>query len=323
MAWGLVVRPERRTFASIVIVVLASDLVGTSYGYIPFVTPDTIYPTPVVFNYLREQTQGQYRMIPLDGTVPENFGMAYGVFSATGYEDVLARTRRLLKPAWSGAAKSTALLEDRRLDLMNVKYLLANVYGESAALLEKRPERYRLALADGSVRLFENLSVLPRAFLVPLSGAELLPSDESQLARLTEATFDPSKAVILPQMPSPTRSNLASGQIERESSIAAFDQGINDVRVVARVSEPSILVLSQAYYPGWLVTVNGEAQDLLRVDYGFSGVRLEEGYCVVRFSYEPQSVRLGAWVSGTAFLVTGLLFVVSAVSSRRQHRIKA
>ena len=309
-------RPDRRLMSTVVAVALCADLLGTSFGFLPFSTRNTVFPEPVAFRYLREEAQGQYRILPLRGTVAENMPMMYQLHSATGYDTVLETTSQLLKPLWARTPEAVVALKDRRLDLLNVKYLLAYAPNASTRLLEERPERFRLALADGSVRVYENLTVLPRAFVVPLDGVEVLADDKSQLARLGEASFDPAKSVILSQTPEPPASPGGGQRNDWDSSVQYFEQGINDVKLVAWASEPGILVLSQAYYPGWRVTVNGEPRPLLRVDYGLTGVQVERGYHEVHFLYEPSSMRFGAIISAVALLVTVALFVMGRVRVR-------
>ena len=70
----------------------------------------------------------------------------------------------------------------------------------------------------------------------------------------------------------------------------------------------NILVLADAYYPGWVVTVNGEPGDILRADYLLRGVYLPAGVHEVIFRYRPASFRWGIALSaiGVALAVAGL-----------------
>ena len=320
--WGLTARPERRVFTAIVVVVICADVLGAGFGYIPFVKTETVYPEPASFSYLRAHTGDRYRILVIDVTVAENIPAFYGLYSAGGYDNPLRRTALLEQPLSHvrGRLTPTSLgvagLEDRRLDLMNIKYLVANKWSAGLAWLEAHPERYRLVHTDGPVRIYENTAVLPRAFLVPLDGAEILRSDEAQLARLSQSSFDPAKAVLLSDWPRVSLSRSAAGESERPSNVTAFEQSANGVRAEAWVAEPSILVLSQAYYPGWRVSVNGEPRELLRADYGFTGVLLESGWQTVHFSYEPDSLRFGVYVS---LLSLAILTGLATIAGWRAH----
>ena len=63
---------------------------------------------------------------------------------------------------------------------MNVKYLVATAWNRSAGALASRPDRFRLVFSDRNTRVLENLSVLPRAFLVPVSNLEIVADEGSQ-----------------------------------------------------------------------------------------------------------------------------------------------
>ena len=70
-------------------------------------------------------------------------------------------------------------------------------------------------------------------------------------------------------------------------------------RVEVRTSSETagILVLSENYFPGWRVYVDGQAAELLRVNYDLRGVSLPQGEHAVSFVYRPASVVIGLVVS--------------------------
>jgi uncharacterized membrane protein YfhO len=80
-------------------------------------------------------------------------------------------------------------------------------------------------------------------------------------------------------------------------------------------------VLTDAYYPGWAVTVNDQSRTIYPTDYAFRGVVVAAGASRVVFSYEPRSLRAGLVIalSGLlAFVVIGV--VVRARSARADER---
>ena len=54
--------------------------------------------------------------------------------------------------------------------------------------------------------------------------------------------------------------------------------------------QPGILVLHEAYYPGWFVEVDGEPARLLRANVLFRGVEVSEGRHNVVFRFAPFSL---------------------------------
>jgi uncharacterized membrane protein YfhO len=88
---------------------------------------------------------------------------------------------------------------------------------------------------------------------------------------------------------------------------------------VLHVSTPTraILVLTDLFWPGWRVTVDGEERRIHRVDHLFRGVAVEPGAHVVRFWYDPLSVKLGFAISAGAVAV-----LVGAAALRMRRRRK-
>ena len=76
-------------------------------------------------------------------------------------------------------------------------------------------------------------------------------------------------------------------------------------RVAARVQTPSdgYLVLTDAWYPGWHVYVDGQEAPLLRADLIFRAVFLTAGEHTVEFTYAPASFRTGSIISTVALLM--------------------
>jgi len=60
-------------------------------------------------------------------------------------------------------------------------------------------------------------------------------------------------------------------------------------------------VLTDAWYPGWAVTVDGAPVEILRADVYFRAVRIGPGAHRVEFRYEPQAVRVGVAISAGAW----------------------
>jgi len=151
------------------------------------------------------------------------------------------------------------------------------------------------------LRVFENLRVLPRAFLVPAAGIRVLPDEDSQLARLRASDFDPATEVILPDRPVPPR-DAPGGEALRGGEVTGFEERINDARLRIRADGPGILVLSQMHYPGWKALIDGRESPVLRMDYAFLGVAVEAGTHNVRWVFAPGTLRIGALLSGAALV---------------------
>ncbi|MEK7276254.1 MAG: YfhO family protein, partial [Chloroflexota bacterium] len=79
--------------------------------------------------------------------------------------------------------------------------------------------------------------------------------------------------------------------------------------VSATLDRDGYIVLSDTYYPGWRVYVDGEPRPLMRADYLFRAVAVPAGTHEVTFEYAPLSVTVGLALSAIAVLIWVGLFV--------------
>jgi hypothetical protein len=159
---------------------------------------------------------------------------------------------------------------------------------------------YRL-VHSGDVKIYENLDVLPRAFVVHRS--EIIPDTEQAITRMRDPAFDPAEAAILADG-EPLAGN---GVVTTQVVAYAPEQVVVDVTTDA----PGYLVLTDTFYPGWAAAVDGRPVPILRADVLFRAVRLEPGTHRVEFRYRPASLRWGAGVS----IVAALLWVGSMMGA--------
>jgi hypothetical protein len=82
----------------------------------------------------------------------------------------------------------------------------------------------------------------------------------------------------------------------------------NRLLLKVKAEERCILVLSDTYYPGWKVFVNGKREKILRANYNFRAVVLPKGGNRVEFVYSPFSFRLGMGMTLGGILVCGALW---------------
>lgn len=164
-------------------------------------------------------------------------------------------------------------------------------------------------LYDKEVNIHEVAGVLPRASL--FRAVEMLPEDQV-IGRLKDPAFDPETKVIL------TRESIAPSDI---AAIEPFAKGSptlhaaapivrydsQRLRIETKTAAPSVLMLTDANYPGWRAYVNGSPAPVLKANYLFRAVIVPAGNNVVEFSYEPLSYRLGAVVSAATLVIMAVV----------------
>jgi uncharacterized membrane protein YfhO len=91
------------------------------------------------------------------------------------------------------------------------------------------------------------------------------------------------------------------------------------VIVHATTRRPGVLVLTDTYFPGWEVEIDGEPSKVHRVDYLLRGVSLSPGSHRIEFRYRPASWR-GGWIIS---LVTALGLLATAAYGWQRRRSPA
>ena len=92
--------------------------------------------------------------------------------------------------------------------------------------------------------------------------------------------------------------------------VLQYSEDLNSVRVRVTAVTPSILVLSQAYYPGWKVYVDGKRAETLRADFAFTGVSVNTGTHDIEFKFLPTSFVVGVVISAVSVLLLAGLFSI-------------
>jgi hypothetical protein len=167
---------------------------------------------------------------------------------------------------------------------------------------------YRL-VHSGDVKVYQNLTVLPRAFVV--HQAQVVPDEGQALGRLRDPDLNPAQTVVLGQ----GQEMVIPGGT---SSVEILDYEPERIELRASLDSPGYLVLTDTDYPGWEAMVDGVATPIQRANLYFRAVPLETGEHEITFRYQPSSVRagLGLGVAGWVVLLVSLAVVMSRIGRK-------
>ena len=191
--------------------------------------------------------------------------------------------------------------------------LVNAVDGSFQPLVISSSGRFRLALRS-DVKVYDFLDVLPRAFVV--GQARVAADDAAALAAMRAPDFDPAATVVL-------NAGDPIAQSEFEGNAAIVEYTPERVVIQTETSREGVLILSDAWYPGWRAMVDGGDAPLLRADLLFRAVRLPAGQHTVMMQYEPASWKAGLWISLAALVVTAGAFAWGSRLKRREFRLRA
>jgi hypothetical protein len=165
---------------------------------------------------------------------------------------------------------------------------------------------------SGDVKVYQNLAVLPRAFIV--HQALIAAGESHALELLRDPGFDPSKTVLLEQGPATA---ISGGQ----SRVDIVDHRPELVELRTTLDRPGYLVLTDTHYPGWTALVNGISTPIQRANLYFRALPLQAGEHKVTFVYQPSNVRLGLGLALAAWLVWLLGLAASVIRIGRKPPI--
>jgi hypothetical protein len=152
-----------------------------------------------------------------------------------------------------------------------------------------------------------------------------LAQRDEALDALLSADFDPRREAILSEAPSPSEAaavSVAPSSLTGPTLDAPADYVPPPVRierpspneVVAFTSNahPSLLVLSDVYFPGWEATVDDVSTPVLRANHMMRAVAVPAGEHRVVFRFvRPPGFRAGLWGSAVGLVALVAIVVYS------------
>ncbi|MCC7368700.1 MAG: YfhO family protein [Chloroflexi bacterium] len=183
------------------------------------------------------------------------------------------------------------------------------------SVLASHRAKYRVAYDADATLIYENLGAQPRAYLAP--RAVSAPPNDWTIVRLTDDALNPRTTALL-ERPAEERVHVVLdgppiAPAER-AEIVRYEPDL--VQIQVRAQETRYLVLADADFPGWAVTVNGVEARSERANYLFRAVEVPPGEHTVTWRYRPTSLLLGAGITAAA-LVMMVALTAAGLGRRR------
>ena len=185
------------------------------------------------------------------------------------------------------------------VDLLNVCYLIFR---------ERPPNGLPIIMQEGDYWIVANQNALPRAF-VPHS-VRLVHDDAQALAELAPYDLDPRKTAFVSD-------NLQLPEAMQGEATVRYETPTRTV-LDASMKTEGLLVLSDAWDPGWRAQLDGAPCPIYRVDVALRGFRVPAGKHRIVCTYDPPSVHTGfrAGAAGLALLLLWTLWIVGTRLTR-------
>jgi hypothetical protein len=301
-------RVSARSFAGLALAIIVLDLATLSYKTIPFTKPRDVFPPVELFDRL-QKSGPPARIIQIGPAYGANFELVYGHASTGGYELPLRRLRDLLNDVTydemdtvTPTVQGVLDTRDRRFDMLNTKYYIVSEWDPHYKIFRQQSDRFRYLFTYADTDVFENLRSMPPAYLVPQYRAEVITDDDRQLARVKDPEFNAEQSVILSERPQ-TSEYSSQVPVVTTPRVEWKNWHVNGFDLEVNANGPSVLVVSQMYYPGWKAYIDDEPVPITRANYAFPAILVSTGSHHVRFSFEPWTFKLGLALTALAVII--------------------
>ncbi len=183
-------------------------------------------------------------------------------------------------------------------------------------------------------QIVRNTAAYPRAWLVHAARVVSPIADvDSRSTMMREIVFandpiwrDPRRPVHDPRAVAWLETDdrkalmgyIAPVPVQKGESVTVTRYEPQRVELKATLTRPGIVVLSDTYYPGWRLTIDGRPAPILRTNRMMRGAAVREGEHTLVYVYDPLSFRVGMAVTALALLAL-LVLLVRPINSWRNR----
>ncbi len=118
--------------------------------------------------------------------------------------------------------------------------------------------------------------------------------------------FDPRRFALVDDPPAALRARPRRPAPPDTGSVEIVEYEPERVTLRTRGRSPAIVVLADAWFPGWEATGDGEPARVLRANVGFRGVAVPAGSHEIEMRYRPASLRWGIALGAVGLALVGV-----------------
>ena len=164
------------------------------------------------------------------------------------------------------------------------------------------PNRWQLVTELDGAQILRNLRSLPRAWLV--TEVKAVDGEEALRRISSDVDFDPRRTALLEVDPEelPQLTPTVSDSKPMTARLVTYEP--THLTIATEAESPTVLVVSEMFYPGWEATIDGERTPIMLADYLLRAVYVPGGQHQIQMRYRATAARNGAIIS---VLTLGLL----------------
>lgn len=274
---------DKKVKSNMVVLVLGAMAFVYLWSYntryiVPIDPKQHLEKIPAVDFLKSRQVEGPFRVFVLPQTLPDYYLAFHGIeeLSLTAlHGNQLASHDKLA----GNKGNLRGLVFQTVQDLLNAKYIVSRQ--------QLPPQRFKEVANYGNLRIFENLTALPRACAI--YNYTVMPNEDQIVSTLYDTTFDYRNRLLLESQPSGISVNTADTTKYALTPGRVYDIANSSFKVDIEMARDGFLFLSENFYPAWNAYENGQLLTTLKADVAFRAIPLKQGKHTIFCKFENKT----------------------------------
>jgi hypothetical protein len=299
----------RRTSLLVILGLLLAQRIVEDGGIYPSLPQRVFYPEIPTIAAVPKNSAEPFRIAGAHFSLIPDTAALYGMEDVRGYEAMTNARLAATYPAWCVAQpvsfNAIGELHKPFISFLNIRYLFA-----PTSTLPPHP--WKLVAEDKGGKLFENVAVLPRAFVPPRIRYER--SSTPILEAMFKATDFAAMAWIEAREYPPHEISNGPGLVTTRRAKLGLEMD-------AAMDADGWIVISQTAWKGWRAYIDGRRVETKYANHAFLGLFVPAGRHHIRLIYLPDSFTRGRAITfGTLALLAVIALSRSAIRARGRAR---
>lgn len=256
------------------------DLVRFGWKFLPFTPSMYLFPQTTTISFLQKNA-GIYRIMENNAQIfPPNFSTEYRLQSVDGYDPLyllrygelvatIERNQPNIQPPFGfNRIITPENYTSPFINLLGVKYVLSLSDITNNSSLKKVSQ-------EGQTRIYENTSVLPRAFFV--KNLSLANNKHDAITILFQQKNNLAQNAVVENYHQ-TQTTFAVGA----AKVSTYKEG--SVTIRTENASTGFLLLTDTFYPTWHALIDTKETPIYQTDYNFRGIIVPAGSHIVTFT---------------------------------------
>lgn len=279
--WGYYTKKiSKNNFYYLLLIISLIDLWIISYDFMntkPKKNMDRLFKANKIIDQIKDD-KDYFRVFPADELRSNKYSY-WNIESIGGYRPIKLRN-------YEDLMNARGFSKPQILNMLNVKYVIT----------KKKINNPNFVKVDNLDGLYENINVLPKAWLV--GKVKNVKSQRESLMETLLTSFDPSREAIIVDYKGEKIPINVSGNIQE------ITKKENEITLEVNSETGGLLILSEIYFePGWIATVNGLDTKVYQTNHILRSIYVPKGKSKVTFLYNDRVFKKSRILSRISLII--------------------